>query len=69
MTRSSFIFSGMLHTGFDAPANSIELECIQLCQRRVFEVIDKLGVPLNRIGATMVAWNDEQVNRGIEVPY
>ena len=51
----------MLHTGFDAPENSLELECIQHCQRRVFGLIDKLGIPVKHIGATMVAWNEEQV--------
>ena len=51
----------MLHTGFDAPANSLELQCIKRCVQKVFGVFDKLGVPYNQNGSIMVAWNPEQV--------
>lgn len=52
--------SGMLHTGFDAPLGSIELACILRCQQQVLPVIESLGLPYSKIGATMVAWNDQQ---------
>lgn len=51
----------MLHTGFDALEDSIELDCIRRCQARVFPLAEHLGVPVNKIGATMVAWDSEQV--------
>ncbi|XP_052219838.1 glycerol 3-phosphate dehydrogenase-like isoform X4 [Dreissena polymorpha] len=54
--------SGMLHTGFDA-TEGLELDCIQRCQARVFPLLDKLGVPVNHIGATMVAWDEQQLER------
>lgn len=51
----------MLHTGFDAPIGSLELQCIQECQREIFDILDKLELPYNGIGATMVAWDQQQV--------
>jgi len=51
----------MLHTGFDALEESIELDCIRRCQARIFPLIDSLSVPVNTIGATMVAWTEDQV--------
>lgn len=55
--------SGMLHTGFDAMDRSVELDCIRQCQSRVFSLTEKLGVPVNRIGSTMIAWNEEQLSQ------
>ncbi|XP_045215472.2 glycerol 3-phosphate dehydrogenase-like [Mercenaria mercenaria] len=55
--------SGMLHTGFDALEKSIELDCIRRCQSKIFELTEKLGVPVRKIGATMVAWNEQQLAR------
>lgn len=52
--------SGMLHTGFDAPPGSIELACIQKSQEVMLPVMDSLGLPYSKIGATMVAWNSQQ---------
>ena len=54
-------YSGMLHTGFDALEESIELDCIRRCQARIFPLIDSLSIPVNTIGATMVAWTEDQV--------
>ncbi|KAK7442575.1 hypothetical protein BaRGS_00040514 [Batillaria attramentaria] len=55
--------SGMLHTGFDAPADSLELHCIKRCVDRVFGVFNKLGVPYSQNGSVMVAWSPEQVSK------
>ncbi|KAL4220018.1 hypothetical protein ACF0H5_020430 [Mactra antiquata] len=54
--------SGMLHCGFDIK-ESTELQCIQKSQAHVFDVLNTFSVPLQRIGATMVAWNDEQLQK------
>ena len=51
----------MLHTGFDAQEDGHEVECIRYTQERVFGLLDKLGVPVRKIGATMIAWTDQQV--------
>ncbi|KAL8615935.1 hypothetical protein ACOMHN_034611 [Nucella lapillus] len=59
--------SGMLHTGFDAPENSLELECIQRCVKRIFGTLDALGVPYSQNGSIMVAWNSQQVSRLEEI--
>lgn len=55
--------SGMLHTGFDALENSIELDCIRHCQSRIFPIIDKLSVAVNKIGATIVARTEDEFSR------
>lgn len=62
MSEASSGNSGMLHTGFDAPKNSLELHCIKRSQERVLDVFDKLGVPYSKNGSVMVAWNLEQKN-------
>lgn len=53
--------SGMLHTGFDAPADSLELQCITYTFPRMFDVLQGFGLVYDKIGATMVAWTQEQV--------
>ncbi|XP_050399987.1 glycerol 3-phosphate dehydrogenase [Patella vulgata] len=52
--------SGMLHTGFDAELNSVESYCIKICQEKVFSLLKNLGLPYKQIGATMVAWTQQQ---------
>lgn len=52
--------SGMLHTGFDAVADTLELQCIQHTFPKMFGVLEGFGLPYNKIGATMVAWTQEQ---------
>lgn len=51
----------MLHTGFDAVADTLELQCIQHTSPKMFDVLEGFGLPYNKIGATMVAWTQEQV--------
>jgi len=50
--------SALLHTGFDAPAGSLELACMRAGYREYLEIHTSLGLPLVRTGAVMVAWND-----------
>lgn len=57
----SYFHSGMLHTGFDAVADTLELQCIQHTFPQMFGVLEGFGLPYNKIGATMVAWTQEQV--------
>ncbi|KAK3769922.1 hypothetical protein RRG08_048133 [Elysia crispata] len=49
--------SGMLHTGFDAPLSSLELQCIQQCQSKIFPVLKRFDIPFEKCGAHVVAWN------------
>jgi glycerol-3-phosphate dehydrogenase len=53
--------SALLHTGFDAPADSLELACMQAGYREYIEIKDRLNLPLVESGALVVAWDDEQL--------
>lgn len=53
--------SALLHTGFDAPPGSLELECMRAGYREFFELKDKLPLPVLQSGAFVVAWTEEQL--------
>lgn len=53
--------SAILHTGFDAPEGSLELACIREGYALYHEVRDRLGLPLVRSGAMVLAWTEEEV--------
>ncbi|HVJ43761.1 MAG TPA: FAD-dependent oxidoreductase [Dongiaceae bacterium] len=53
--------SALLHTGFDAPADSLELACMQAGHREYLEIRDRLNLPLVESTALVVAWDDEQL--------
>ncbi|WP_447921098.1 FAD-dependent oxidoreductase [Achromobacter aegrifaciens] len=52
--------SALLHTGFDAPADSLELWCMQAGYREFIEVKDRLNLPILHTGAMVIAWNAEE---------
>jgi glycerol-3-phosphate dehydrogenase len=52
--------SAILHTGFDAPAGSLELACMQAGYKEYLEIREKLGLPLLESSAIVAAWNEEQ---------
>jgi glycerol-3-phosphate dehydrogenase len=52
--------SAILHTGFDAPPGSLEAACIAEGYRDYIDIHDRLGLPLIRSGALVIAWTDEQ---------
>lgn len=52
--------SAILHTGFDAPPGSLEAACIAEGYREYLEIHDRLGLPLIRSGALVIAWTEEQ---------
>jgi glycerol-3-phosphate dehydrogenase len=52
--------SAILHTGFDAPPGSLEAACIAEGYREYLEIHDRLGLPLVRSGALVIAWTEEQ---------
>jgi len=52
--------SAILHTGFDAPPNSLEHKCIQAGHEEYLKIRTDLGLPLDECGAYVVAWNKEQ---------
>lgn len=52
--------SAILHTGFDAPEGSLELACIRQGYRLYHEIHGRLGLPLLRAGAMVLAWSEEE---------
>jgi glycerol-3-phosphate dehydrogenase len=52
--------SAILHTGFDAPADSLELSCIRDGYREYREIRTQIGLPLDQVGALVVAWTDQE---------
>lgn len=55
--------SAILHTGFDAPRGSLELECMQAGYREYLEIHRNLSLPLLETGAMVVAWNEDDLNK------
>lgn len=55
--------SALLHTGFDAPPGSIELECMKAGYAEYLAIRAGLNLPLLQTGAVVVAWNDEETER------
>ena len=55
--------SAILHTGFDAVANSLELECMRAGYKEYIEIRHKLNLPLLKTGALLVAWNEQQLSQ------
>ncbi len=53
--------SAILHTGFDAPPNSLEQSCIAQGYAEYLEVADDLSLPVLESGAMVLAWSEEQL--------
>ena len=52
--------SALLHTGFDAPAGSTELTCMQAGYEEYLAIREKLNLPLLETSALVVAWSEEE---------
>lgn len=52
--------SAILHTGFDAPPNSIEHTCMVDSYREYLKIRDSLNLPLLKAGALVTAWTDKE---------
>jgi glycerol-3-phosphate dehydrogenase len=55
--------SAILHTGFDAPPESLELECIKKGYEEYLKIKDKYNLPLNNSKALVIAWTEEQLEK------
>ncbi|MCA0276920.1 MAG: NAD(P)/FAD-dependent oxidoreductase [Proteobacteria bacterium] len=53
--------SALLHTGFDAPPDSVELVCMQAGYREYMEIRERLNLPVLETGAMVVAWSEQDV--------
>ena len=52
--------SAILHTGFDEVTNSVEHQCVTAGYEEFLEIREKLGLPILKTGAMVVAWTSEQ---------
>ena len=55
--------SAILHTGFNAPEGSLELECMQAGYREYLRLRTDFNLPLLETGAMVVAWNEAELAR------
>ena len=55
--------SAILHTGFDAPAGSLEQRCIANGYREYLEIHHQLNLPRVRCGALVLAWNEAEASQ------
>jgi glycerol-3-phosphate dehydrogenase len=53
--------AAILHTGFDAPPNSLEHRCIKEGYKEYLQIHEKLNLPLVKSSALMIAWTNEQL--------
>ncbi|MGW3625392.1 FAD-dependent oxidoreductase [Streptomyces sp. NPDC000880] len=53
--------TAILHTGFDAVPGSLESRLVRDGQRRLASYAAKSGIPLEPLGALLVAWDEEQL--------
>jgi len=55
--------SAILHTGFDAPVGSLELDCVQTGYKEYMQVFKDFNLPILKTSAFVVAWTTEQLAR------
>ncbi|WNJ91536.1 NAD(P)/FAD-dependent oxidoreductase [Bosea sp. 685] len=55
--------SAILHTGFDAPPDSLELACMQEGYQEYIDIRTRLRLPILETGAVVVAWTDDEIGR------
>jgi glycerol-3-phosphate dehydrogenase len=55
--------SAMLHTGFDAPPESLELACIRAGHAEYLAIHAQLNLPLLETGGLLVAWSEAERDR------
>jgi len=52
--------SAILHTGFDAPPDSVELDCMRNGHAEYLSIREGLNLPLLETSALVVAWTDDE---------
>ncbi|MFG2883499.1 FAD-dependent oxidoreductase [Streptomyces sp. NPDC048297] len=53
--------TAILHTGFDAAPGSLESRLVREGSRRLAAYAAESGIPVERVGALLVAWEEEQL--------
>ena len=59
-TGTSKANTAILHTGFDAKPGTLEARLVRRGHALLLEHGPRLGIPIERVGALLVAWTDEQ---------
>ncbi|MFL2808528.1 MAG: NAD(P)/FAD-dependent oxidoreductase [bacterium] len=59
--------SAILHTGFDAPEGSLELECVRNGYSEYLKIRKSLNLPLLKTGALIAAWTPDEEERLPEI--
>ncbi len=54
--------SAILHTGFDAPPQTLEQHCIADGYQSYMHIHKRLGLSVHRVGALVIAWTEEEEN-------
>jgi glycerol-3-phosphate dehydrogenase len=55
--------SAILHTGFDAPPNTLECECVRRGYDEYLKIKDDFNLPFQNSKALVIAWSDEQLEK------
>lgn len=55
--------SALLHTGFDAPSGSLELQCVKAGYDEYLAIRRKLNLPLLETSAVIVGWTEEELGK------
>ena len=59
--------TAILHTGFDAKPDTLEARLVARGHDLLMAYAEEVGIPIERTGALLVAWNDEQLGRLPEI--
>jgi glycerol-3-phosphate dehydrogenase len=59
--------TAILHTGFDAKPGTLEARLVARGHELLLAYADEVGIPLERTGALLVAWNEAEVERLPEI--
>lgn len=59
--------SAILHTGFDAPPGSLELELVKAGRQEYLEIKESLGLSIVKTGALVCAWNQSEADKLPEI--
>ena len=53
--------TALLHTGFDAKPGTLEAELVVRGYEQLGRYAQRVGIPVERTGALLVAWSEEQL--------
>src|SRR2546427_13042700 len=59
--RTSKADTALLHSGFDAKPGTLEARLVRRGHELLSEYAPRAGIPLERTGALLVAWSEEQL--------